>query len=227
MDRTTFRCSRFVSTKTRTRTRRIPLSHLQITSKHSTSTVQAPEQNRTNPADSLIPDSLIPDSLIPDSLIPDPGIQSLTPAQDADAPHTEPAEAADDLAKPQPKTKAKAKSTEVLSATDLINRFSVDPGVAADWLAVRKAKRAPLTETAMAGIEREAHAAGLAVSDAIRVCAEQGWQGFKADWYANLRKPPQTPGARGNHGASLTEQNRAAIAEAKIILFGNQQRVAQ
>ncbi|WP_312115253.1 phage replication protein [Stutzerimonas nitrititolerans] len=39
---------------------------------HSTSTVQAPDQSDTNPADSLSLDSLIPDSLIPDPVTPQP-----------------------------------------------------------------------------------------------------------------------------------------------------------
>lgn len=51
-----------------------------------------------------------------------------------------------------------------------------------DFLAVRKAKRAPITLTALAGIEREALKAGLALESALRTCAERGWQSLKADW---------------------------------------------
>lgn len=54
-----------------------------------------------------------------------------------------------------------------------------------DFLAVRKAKRAgPLTNTAIAGIAREAAKAGISLSDAIAYCCEAGWQGFNAGWYA-------------------------------------------
>lgn len=114
----------------------------------------------------------------------------------------------------------KSSKSKPLTAADLINRFSVNPEVAADWLAVRKAKHAPLTETAMAGIEREAHAAGMAVCDAIRVCAEQSWQGFKADWYRNLRgtRPPENR----DTGEDIAARNRRAVQEAKVILFGAQ-----
>lgn len=51
-----------------------------------------------------------------------------------------------------------------------------------DFLAVRRLKRAPVTETAIAGIRREAEKAGLAFPDAIRMCVERNWTGFKADW---------------------------------------------
>ena len=55
----------------------------------------------------------------------------------------------------------------------------------ADFLQVRKAKRSPLTATALAGIEREAAKAGIGLQQALEVCCESGWAGFKADWYAN------------------------------------------
>jgi uncharacterized protein YdaU (DUF1376 family) len=58
----------------------------------------------------------------------------------------------------------------------------VDPKVVADFLKIRKAKRAPLTETALAGIQREATKAGVTLEQALRTCCERGWSGFKADW---------------------------------------------
>lgn len=54
----------------------------------------------------------------------------------------------------------------------------------ADWLATRKAKRAgPPTDTAMAGIRREAALAGISLEAAIREACERGWIGFKAAWF--------------------------------------------
>ncbi|QTD44564.1 helix-turn-helix domain-containing protein [Ottowia testudinis] len=58
----------------------------------------------------------------------------------------------------------------------------------ADYLAVRKAKKAgPLTPTAVAGLLREAGKAGLTAAEAVTECCEAGWQGFRADWYARRR----------------------------------------
>ena len=55
----------------------------------------------------------------------------------------------------------------------------VERQVAEDWLAVRKAK---LTQTALDGVIREAGKAGISVGEAVRIAAERGWRGFKADW---------------------------------------------
>lgn len=67
-----------------------------------------------------------------------------------------------------------------------------------DFLKLRKAKKAPLTETAIDGIKREAAKARITLEDALRTCIERGWQGFKADWYANQ---PAT-GKRNSHDLS-------------------------
>lgn len=60
----------------------------------------------------------------------------------------------------------------------------ISAGLMADFLKVRKAKRAgPLTATALNGIKREAIKAGITLEDAVTACCEFGWQGFNADWY--------------------------------------------
>ena len=58
----------------------------------------------------------------------------------------------------------------------------VSPEVWADFKTLRAKHRAPITPTAMAGIEREAAKAGLSLEDALRTCCERSWRGFKADW---------------------------------------------
>lgn len=60
----------------------------------------------------------------------------------------------------------------------------VDDDLMADFLKIRKAKKAPLTKTAIAGIKREADKAGLTMTEAITACVECNWQGFNAGWYA-------------------------------------------
>jgi hypothetical protein len=54
-----------------------------------------------------------------------------------------------------------------------------------DFVRVRKHKKAPLTKTAILGIEREAKIAKISLALAIEVCIERNWIGFKADWYNN------------------------------------------
>lgn len=58
----------------------------------------------------------------------------------------------------------------------------VAPEVWDGFLTVRKAKKAPVTQAAMAGIEREARKAGWSLNAALTECCARGWAGFKADW---------------------------------------------
>lgn len=74
-----------------------------------------------------------------------------------------------------------------ITAKHLVS-LGVDEQHAKDWLAIRKAKRAPLTETALDGVVREAATAGLTLAQAVKVSAENGWQGFKASWLDSAKQ---------------------------------------
>jgi uncharacterized protein YdaU (DUF1376 family) len=69
----------------------------------------------------------------------------------------------------------------------------VSDQVLQDFSAVRKKLRAEITKTAADGIAREAAKAGIPLEDALRMCCERGWRGFKADWATNqqARASPQ------------------------------------
>ena len=60
--------------------------------------------------------------------------------------------------------------------------LDVDKNVWEDFLAIRKAKRSPLTSTALEAIKREAAKAGWTLNQAVTECVARGWQGFKAEW---------------------------------------------
>lgn len=62
-----------------------------------------------------------------------------------------------------------------------------------DWMTVRKAKRLPVTPTALAGIRREAEKAGVSLTDAITLAVERGWAGFRADWIRSAGNNVQHP----------------------------------
>lgn len=55
-----------------------------------------------------------------------------------------------------------------------------------DFLALRNRKKAPLTHTAIKGIEREAKKAGINTAAALEICCERGWTGFKAEWVKDI-----------------------------------------
>ena len=74
--------------------------------------------------------------------------------------------------------KASPEAPKFLAKQALMD-LGVTEQVAADFIAMRKAK---LTETAITGIKREADKAGFTLEDALKECVARGWQGFKADW---------------------------------------------
>ena len=84
----------------------------------------------------------------------------------------------------------------------------VSESVWQDFQAVRKAKRAPLTDTALKGIRREAGKAGIPLADAIAYCVERNWVGFNAGWYADRS---------GKQPRASPQQKHAAAARA---IFG-------
>lgn len=91
---------------------------------------------------------------------------------------------------PTAKPKAATKTTTAKPAGDkpavaaaVACPSDVPAEVFADFLTIRKAKRAPLTATALAGIRREADKVGVSLEQALTVCCERGWVGFRADWY--------------------------------------------
>jgi hypothetical protein len=52
----------------------------------------------------------------------------------------------------------------------------------ADWIALRKAKRAPVTETVIAEAQSEARKAGMTLEAFLSVWCARGSQGLQADW---------------------------------------------
>ena len=61
-----------------------------------------------------------------------------------------------------------------------------------------------MTKTALAGIRREADAAGVTLETALKTCCERGWVGFKAD----CMKPQE----RGSQPANNSKYAGAAKA---------------
>ncbi len=89
-----------------------------------------------------------------------------------------------------------------------------------DWMAVRTAKRAVFTATALQAIFNECIAHNLPVADAIKMCAEKSWQGFKYSWYLKeINDGKQT----SNTTSQSREQRVNEVAEFRV---ANQQSLA-
>jgi len=84
----------------------------------------------------------------------------------------------------------------------------VSPAVFSDWQALRRAKKAPITATAIDGIRREAHKAGITLESALAMACERGWTGFKAEWLVD-----RGGGANGVNKQSSLEARNKAVAD--------------
>jgi predicted transcriptional regulator len=71
---------------------------------------------------------------------------------------------------------------------------SVSEQVWADFETLRKTLKAPITETALNGIDREAGKAGISLNTALRTCVERSWRGFKSEWLQNGQSTPNGSG---------------------------------
>ncbi|MFM0751175.1 hypothetical protein PQQ85_45285 [Paraburkholderia sediminicola] len=71
--------------------------------------------------------------------------------------------------------------------------LGVESQIAHDWLTLRSGKRLKPTETAFAGVLREAQKAGLTLNDALRICCTRGWGGFQAAWLEDRAHGAQGP----------------------------------
>ncbi len=61
----------------------------------------------------------------------------------------------------------------------------VEQEIAEAFVSVRKAKKAPMTKLAVDALKREAHKAGITLSEAVQFAAESGYQSFKAHYLVN------------------------------------------
>lgn len=65
----------------------------------------------------------------------------------------------------------------------LLTDCDVPLQIAKDHLAMRKAKRLPLTPTALQKMSDDAAACGLTLAQALEVAIGYGWASFRADWF--------------------------------------------
>lgn len=77
-----------------------------------------------------------------------------------------------------PPVRAKSKTP----STTIAIPHGVDAQVWADWLVLRKAKKAPVTLTVVRGAEREAAKAGMSLDAFLQIWCRRGSQGLEASW---------------------------------------------
>lgn len=67
----------------------------------------------------------------------------------------------------------------------LLAEHGIDGQIAEDFLTIRKAKRQPLTETAMRLIASDAEKCGMTAAQAVEYAIGNGWGSFRAEWLKN------------------------------------------
>lgn len=93
--------------------------------------------------------------------------------------------------------------------------LGVPDQIAVDWVSHRRAKRSAPTQTAINGIAKEAAKAGMLLSDALSMCCERGWTGFKSDWITKDQQVLARP-INGRQAAISNYAAQAAEARAHI-----------
>ncbi|MES2782936.1 MAG: helix-turn-helix domain-containing protein [Pseudomonadota bacterium] len=126
------------------------------------------------------------------------GVTKTTPRGDTTPPNP-PRTTIVDKAKALPIVKSK-------SAKHFPKPEGVEQSIWNDYLDLRKAKRAPLSNTALTAIEREAARAGWSLNDALAECVARGWQSFKAAW---VRENGQSRNQQGGMGVTERAAHRA------------------
>ena len=91
----------------------------------------------------------------------------------------------------------------------LLADYGITGQVAEDFLQVRKAKRQPLTATAMKLLAADAEKCGMTALQAVEYAIASGWGSFRAEWLQN-----KTFGGSGNRGG-LTHNQTAAVLDAR------------
>lgn len=101
----------------------------------------------------------------------------------------------------KPKEKAKRKQAFGIAQLLADNPHKASENVLTGYLALRKTKRAPISEAVWKSINAElakCAAFGITADQALTEALVAGWQGFKADWIVNRLGSPK-PAATSRH----------------------------
>lgn len=106
--------------------------------------------------------------------------------------------------------KTAKKQTKHEADLALLAEHGIDGQIAEDFLTIRKAKRQPLTETAMRLIASEAQKVGMTAFQAVVFSIGNGWGSFRADWVRN-----KTFGKQSGGNGGLTHNMTAYVLDGK------------
>lgn len=122
----------------------------------------------------------------PPNEINDLAIEKSVPSQTQDRPKTAPSQTQ--------VSRSEVKRSEVkLREAKLNTPEGVSDSVFQDYIKLRKGLKAPVTETAIKGLAKEAALAGMTLQQVMEICCQNGWRGFKASWMKEKEVVGQKP----------------------------------
>lgn len=89
--------------------------------------------------------------------------------------------------------------------------MGVDRQIADDFIVLRRARKAPITETVLSDLAREADKAGISFTDALRTCCARGWQSLRADWITSSGKTSSPQRAPTPENFSQTDYGQSGL----------------
>lgn len=118
------------------------------------------------------------------------------------------------------KEKSCAKKEKGFSKEDFKNKLlelGAELNHIEDWIKVRVSKKATFTETALNAFLNECNKNNFPIAEAVKLCAERSWQGFKYQWILNENQ---------RNGTAITNTNFAS-SESKQPYFFDRERAMQ
>ena len=106
--------------------------------------------------------------------------------------------------------KTAKKTTKHEADLALLAEHGIAGQIAEDFLTIRKAKRQPLTETAMRLIAADAEKCGMTALQAVEYAIGNGWGSFRAEWLKN-----KTFGKQSGGNGGLTHNMTADVLDGK------------
>jgi hypothetical protein len=86
-------------------------------------------------------------------------------------------------------TETETETKKEKKATSVAMPDGISQSVWEDFKTLRKAKKAPVTQRVIDGMQEQADLAGWTLEKAMEECCIRGWQSFKAEWVAEKPKP--------------------------------------
>lgn len=123
--------------------------------------------------------------------------------------------------KASPEKRREEKSNEIQRerATGVACPPDVDQQIWDDWKQLRKAKKAPVTETVVSSARKEASKANMSFSDFLSVWCARGSQGLQADWLKAEEKNLSKTGQMNQR--VISGLTRGLIGGGNVKLLGN------